>query len=234
MINSAEQEKINCRGKITVGSTKQSNRNDEIRDITNIFLKHDREALPFGPHNDFDRKYGGWYYEYTGFYIPQYIAYPEWFAMLCGRSLDYFHNHKIFEFSNEKNREAFLNRDYFTARSNVEKLMETYNFTDQETNIVRGFFDAKWNLYSKATPVLSLIPKKYRNGPVYPEFTEYWERVSRDLENPGLHFINVIFQKGSEGMGYEEVPADEIIFVDLTKAYPELSRKQDEKERARE
>ena len=84
------------------------------------------------------------------------IESPEWFAQfICGST--FYGN------IDGVNRQAFRNRDYFSALKNLKLIFDKYKFNDIDQNIIIDFFNKYWKKYGMNTQPELVIVREQNN-----------------------------------------------------------------------
>lgn len=76
---------------------------------------------------------------------------PEWFSQFTGQGTSFYPPNKY-----KKN--AFLLGDYEGAKNNLIMLMNEGKFLDSDKDTVMNFFNKYWQVYSKGSPLLAIVP----------------------------------------------------------------------------
>ena len=137
---------------------------EEMNVIHDIFSKHNINTI------------FGWYkinYENNIFYssTPNIsyhyaLASPEWFSQFVGGATIY----------GKEGNDTLLNNDYEKAVYNLTKVMNNYQFTENEKDIVFNFLNKYWKIYANNKPMLFIkkeIEGDYETEIAVNESTEF-------------------------------------------------------------
>ncbi len=138
---------------------------------------------------------------------------PEWFSHFVGESMNF---HPDFYA-----KAAFVINDHDAARDNIRRLMEEYDFSEEEKERVLTFFEDKWKVYAGKSPML-MIKKdtsdaERRRAYYASEEDSYFHTIQEHLSY-ALH-------SGYPDRNTDEIiPVDDAIFVKLP-SYPLVRKK---------
>lgn len=226
--NSVAAEQIRKDG---LGTANRLWNDDEIIRINELYEQHGVKAATGWGYADIKSgKQSSWFFDITPLHITSYTQSPEWFSQLCGHAFMY---HGVVP---QKDRYAYINRDYETALRNISVVQKEHGFTEEESAEVINLFNKYWKVFEHSTQVLIMIPKKAVFD--YPSF----EKEKEDFENGEVPFAtedtflaymkrclmtDIIECRDDKNLSEnEKVSPDQLVFIDISPLFEKRKAKE--------